>query len=54
MEISLLDILGNPLSVIADSPRKKCGGLVCGEKKKHFTSSCESPSEDVNLYVTLT
>lgn len=33
MEISLLDILGNPLSVIADSPRKKCGGLVCGEKK---------------------
>ncbi len=25
----------------------------CGEKK-HFTSYCESPSEDVNLYVTLT
>jgi len=52
VEISLLDILGNPLSVIADHPRKKCGGLV--RKKNHFTSSCESPSEDVNLYVTLT
>ncbi len=35
MKISPVDILGNPLSVTADSPRKKCGGLVWIEKTLH-------------------
>lgn len=52
VENSLVDIHGNPLSVIADSPRKKCGCLVWGEK--HFTSSGERPGDDGNLYETLT